>query len=136
MNSEINNHLTLSSVTPVKTDSGSQNNSTSQVATKNQLNQPVKTSQDQQDQQDQKGQVLSLDAVKKAAENSTKLLQDLKLSVHYSVDSETKEYVIKVVDTDTGKLIRQIPSAEMLDFVKRMQDLQAKQTGAVIQTRA
>jgi len=133
MNSEINNNLTLSTVTPVKTDSGSQNNSTSQVATKNQLNQPVKTSQDQQDQ---KGQVLSADAVKKAAENSTKLLQDLKLSVHYSVDSATKEYVIKVVDTDTGKLVRQIPSAEMLDFVKRMQDLEAKQTGAVIQTRA
>ena len=60
----------------------------------------------------------------------------MNLSVEYSVDSATKEMVMKVIDTGSGQIVRQIPSTEMLDFVKRLQDLENKQTGAVIQTRA
>ena len=42
---------------------------------------------------------------------------------------------MKIVDP-SGKLVRQIPSAEILDFVKRLQTMEDKQQGAVIQTRA
>jgi flagellar protein FlaG len=34
--------------------------------------------------------------------------------VSFSVDRATKKTVVKVVDTDTGKIIRQIPTEEML----------------------
>ncbi|MGD0960858.1 MAG: flagellar protein FlaG [Methylomonas sp.] len=121
MSSEINNNLTLSTTMPVSSDAGSQNNSTQVV-------QFAKSSQNG-------ANVPSLTAVKAAAEQSNPLLQATNLSVEYSVDSATKEMVIKVVDT-SGKLVRQIPSAEMLDFVKRLQDMENKQNGTVIQTSA
>lgn len=140
MNSEINNNLALSSVTLVKTESGS-NNSTSQPAAS--PSQPAANSSAQStakptanSSQDKTNQTPSLKSIKHATEQSNPLLQAMKLTVEYSVDSGTQEYVMKVVDTDTGKVVRQIPSAEMLDFVKRLQDLENQQKGAVIQTRA
>lgn len=121
MSSEINSNLTLSTIIPAKADTGLQTNSTAQT---------LKTNQN-----DVNGS-LSLSSVKAATDQSSQLLQASKLSVEYSVDSSTKEVVMKVMDTDTGKLVRQIPSAEILDFVKRLQSLEDKQKGAVIQTRA
>jgi flagellar protein FlaG len=133
MNSEINNNLALSPMTPVKTDTGSQssasstsNNSSTPTTNAGPVNlSPVSTNKPP-----------SLSAIKNAAAQSNPLLQASNLSVEYSVDSSSKEVVIKVVDSGNGKLIRQIPSAEMLDFVKRLQDMEAQQKGAVIQTRA
>jgi flagellar protein FlaG len=131
MNSEVSNNLTLSSVTPVKSDNGSQASSANLSATQLSVVHPAANASP-----GKANQAPSLDSVKKAADKSNQLLQAVKLSVQYGVDNATKEVVIKVVDTDSGKIIRQIPSSEMLDFVKRLQDLEAKQKGAVIQTRA
>lgn len=130
MNSEVNNNLTLSSVPPVKTETVSQQNNTSVQSQNITSVQPVKPTQNKINP------TPTLDSVKTAADQSNPLLQAMKLTVEYSVDSATKEVVLKVVDTSSGKLIRQIPSAEMLDFVKRLQDLENQQKGAVIQTRA
>jgi len=131
MNSEINSNLALSSVTPVKTDSGLQAGSTNQSTSKQSAsNQSVNSSQNKTNQ------TPSLDSVKTAAAQSNPLLQAVNLSVEYNVDNSTKEIVMKVVDNQTGKVVRQIPSSEMLDFVKRLQDWEAKQKGAVIQTSA
>ena len=46
------------------------------------------------------------------------LVQGLK----FSVDEETGRQIIKVVDVESGKLIRQIPSEEVLDFVRQLED--------------
>ena len=128
MNSEVNNNLTLSSVPPVKTETVSQQSNTSaQNNTSAQSAQPT---------QNTGNSTPTLNSVKTAADQSNPLLQAMKLTVEFSVDSATKEYVLKVVDTQSGELVRQIPSAEMLDFVKRMQDLENQRKGAVIQTRA
>jgi flagellar protein FlaG len=126
MNSEIKNNVALSSVTPVKTDLGLQQNAQSLTV----ANQAVHSSQDIQKLSP------SLDSIKTAAAQSNPLLQAVNLSLEYSVDGPTKEVVMKVIDNQTGKVVRQIPSSEMLDFVKRMQDWEAKQKGAVIQTSA
>jgi len=125
MSSEIHNNLTLSTILPVASDASAQVNSSSgsnsnvQVlnATPNSTNTP------------------SLKTVKAAADQSNQFLQSSNLSVQYSVDKTTNETVIKVVDS-SGKLVRQIPSTEMLDFVKRLQDMEDKQKGTVIQTSA
>jgi len=133
MNSEINNNLALSPMTPVKTDTGSQNstsNSSNQASSSTANASPVNLSPGNTATQP------SLASIKNAAAQSNPLLQASNLSVEYSVDSSSKEVVIKVVDAGNGKVIRQIPSAEMLDFVKRLQDMEAQQKGAVIQTRA
>lgn len=121
MSSEINNNLPPSTVISAKADTGLQTNPSAQALKKN--------------QKDEKN-TPSFSSVKAAADQSSQILQASKLSVEYSVDSSTKEVVLKVMDTDTGKLVRQIPSAEILDFVKRLQTLEDKQAGAVIKTRA
>jgi len=43
--------------------------------------------------------------------------------------------VVKVVDSETGDVVRQIPSEEMLAFIRRMQELDGQQ-GSMIQDRA
>lgn len=45
-------------------------------------------------------------------------------AVSFSVDSELNKTVIRVVDADTQKTIRQIPSEELLTLSKRIRDLQ------------
>lgn len=120
MSSEIINNVTLSAIIPAKAVTGSQTNPTAQSG--------------QANQHDGESQ-MSLSSVKAATSQTSQLLQASNLSVEYSVDSVTKDVVMKIVDP-SGKLVRQIPSAEILDFVKRLQTMEDKQQGAVIQTRA
>lgn len=127
MNSEVGNNLALSSVTPVKTELGTQSSSSNHKITQ----QPVNVQAEEQNKHPP-----TLDSIKNATSQSNPLLQAVNLSVEYSVDNSTKEIVMKVVDAQTGKTVRQIPSSEMLDFVKRLQDWETKQKGAVIQTSA
>ena len=44
-------------------------------------------------------------------------------SVNFSIDNESNKTIIKVVDADTQKTIRQIPSEDLLSISKRIQSL-------------
>lgn len=77
----------------------------------------------------------TLDVVKKAVDEGNSLLQSANRSLLFKVDESTQEMVVKIVDSETGKLIRQIPSEDMLAFAKRMME-QELQKGAVLQDRA
>ena len=44
--------------------------------------------------------------------------------VSFSVDKELNQTVIKVIDAETEKTIRQIPSEEFLEISRRVQALQ------------
>ena len=41
------------------------------------------------------------------------------------MDETTKQVVIKIVDNKTGELVRQIPTVEMLDFIRAMKQQEA-----------
>jgi len=130
MSSEITNVPKLSPVTIVKTEKLSPSDTGVDAL----LNGSAINSSDQNE--NSHGKVPpSLDSVKKAAEQGNSLLQAANRSLHFQIDESTKRVVVKVVDSETGKIVRQIPSEEMLDFVKRMQALDG-QKGAVIQDRA
>jgi flagellar protein FlaG len=132
MSSEINNNLALSTIKPVASETNTNPNTGSATTTST-----AQTSSNVQmlNTGYAGANTPSLTSVKAAADQSNQFLQATNLSVQYGVDSSTKEMVIKVVDT-SGKLVRQIPSAEMLDFVKRLQDMEDKPKGTVIQTSA
>lgn len=51
------------------------------------------------------------------------LTQDGLYSVRFEKDSGTNEMVVKVVDSKTDKVIRQIPPQEILDLSKRLDEL-------------
>lgn len=65
-----------------------------------------------------------LDDMKKQAQSLQDISQIKGWSVNFSVDSDSKDVVIKVIDAETQKLIRQIPNEEMLAISKRLQSLQ------------
>ena len=50
-------------------------------------------------------------------------LMDFKLN--FSIDPATKTIVVKVINAETGKIIREIPSSELLALAKSMQELES-----------
>ncbi len=77
----------------------------------------------------------SLDTLKLAAAAGNSMLQAVNLNLVFKVDDSTKKVVIKIIDNQTGETVRQIPSEDMLAFIKKMQELDGEK-GSVIQDRA
>jgi flagellar protein FlaG len=76
-----------------------------------------------------------LDAVKEAVNSGNTMLQSASSSLSFEIDSATKQVVVKIVDRNTGELVRQIPTVEMLDFMRRMKELEGN-SGSLIQAKA
>jgi flagellar protein FlaG len=76
-----------------------------------------------------------LDAVKEAVKSGNTMLQSVSSSLSFEIDSATKQVVVKIVDRNTGELVRQIPTVEMLDFMRRMRELEGN-SGSLIQAKA
>jgi flagellar protein FlaG len=51
------------------------------------------------------------------------LTQTLQTKLNFSVDDGTNSIVVKVIDKDTDKVIRQIPPESLLKLQEKMQDL-------------
>ncbi len=60
--------------------------------------------------------------LKKAVSNINSYVQKLSRDLLFSVDEGTGRTVIKVVDGSTDKLIRQIPSEDVLALARHLQD--------------
>ncbi len=52
--------------------------------------------------------------LKQAVDSINRAVQPSNNNLEFSVDPGTKRFVVKMVDTETGDLIRQIPSKEIL----------------------
>jgi flagellar protein FlaG len=76
--------------------------------------------------------VASRETVKQATEMINKAIQSLTRNLMFTVDEESKENVVKVMDTETGELIRQIPSEETLAIAKALDKFQ----GLILQQKA
>ncbi|MDT4332512.1 flagellar protein FlaG [Methylomonas sp. MED-D] len=145
MNSEISNVLKLAPLTVVKTDKQTDEKSFSSTRTEaNQASSAVSALQSdstasslnsKQDEDKQNDAKVTLDTVKQAADQGNSLLQAVTRNLQFKVDDSTQELVVKIVDSETGDVVRQIPSEEMLAFIRRMQELDGHQ-GSVIQDRA
>jgi len=77
----------------------------------------------------------ALSLVKQAADHGNQLMQTVNRNLQFKVDDATKEVVVKIVDSESGKVVRQIPSEEMLAFIKHLEEMQGK-SGAVLNDRA
>jgi len=65
-------------------------------------------------------QQLSAENVKAAVVEGNTILKAANNNLQFQVDEATKQVVIKIVDSKTGDVIRQIPTVEMLDFIRAM----------------
>jgi len=77
----------------------------------------------------------ALSLVKEAADHGNQLMQTVSRNLQFKVDDATKEVVVKIVDSESGEVVRQIPTEQMLEFVKHLEQMQGK-TGVVLNDRA
>ncbi len=70
--------------------------------------------------------------LKTAAEKANEFVNAMNLGFQFSVDKDTRQVVCKVVNKQTGEVIRQIPSKEMLEIAKALDILQ----GLIIRKKA
>jgi len=61
--------------------------------------------------------------VQQSLEEINKVMAGLSISVQFKIDLDYKELIVKVVDQDTGKLIRQMPTEEVVKLSKAMDNL-------------
>jgi flagellar protein FlaG len=73
---------------------------------------------------EQKGNTARQAALKVAMDAATQSIQQLSPSLEFQVDPETKQTVVRVVDTTNNEVIKQIPSAEFLRVSNAIEGLQ------------
>lgn len=69
-------------------------------------------------------QQLSSVQIKHVVDNINKALKQSARNLEFTVDTDTEKPVVKVVDTETGDVIRQIPSEEMLSITRAIDEAQ------------
>jgi flagellar protein FlaG len=62
--------------------------------------------------------------IEQAVSQINNFVQSVKRDLSFSTDEASGKTVIKVIDSDSGKLIRQIPSEEVLALANHLQGLQ------------
>jgi len=78
---------------------------------------------------------LTTEGVKAAAAVGDNVLKSINKDLQFQVDDATKQVVVKIVNSKTGEVIRQIPSVEMLDFIRVMKEQEAN-AGRLYQDKA
>jgi flagellar protein FlaG len=62
--------------------------------------------------------------LKDAADKANEFVKSINQELQFSVDKDTGQTVVKVMDKQSGDVIRQIPSKEMLELAKAMDTIQ------------
>lgn len=62
--------------------------------------------------------------VAQAVKDINKSLQGMNQGLEFTIDSDTKETVVKVVDQKTKEVIRQMPTKEALEIAKALDQMQ------------
>ncbi|MCD6569365.1 MAG: flagellar protein FlaG [Deltaproteobacteria bacterium] len=73
--------------------------------------------------EDAYNQVRLREQVKKELDGINKQLDSMNYSIRFAIDDKLKDLVVKIVDKDTDKVIRQIPPEDVLKLRARMQDM-------------
>lgn len=66
---------------------------------------------------------LSAEQTRQSLADINKVLAGLSISVQFQIDPEYKDVIVKVVDQDSGKVVRQIPTVEVVRIAKAMDNL-------------
>ncbi|WP_426147327.1 flagellar protein FlaG [Polaromonas sp. DSR2-3-2] len=61
--------------------------------------------------------------IQESLQEINKVMAGLSISVQFKIDPDYKELIVKVVDQDSGKLIRQIPTEDVVKMSKAMDNL-------------
>lgn len=62
--------------------------------------------------------------VRQAVQDLNQYAQSLRRDLHFSVDEESGETLVRVLDPESGEVIRQIPSEEVLSIARSLEKAQ------------
>jgi flagellar protein FlaG len=62
--------------------------------------------------------------VKEAVNRIIDYVQSMRRDLQFQVDAETRDVIVRVVDSESGELIRQIPSEELLAIARSLEQNQ------------
>ena len=65
----------------------------------------------------------SNDQLKQSVDDINKALTSSSISVQFQVDPDYKDLIVRIVDQDSGKLIRQMPTEDVVRISKAMDNL-------------
>lgn len=60
--------------------------------------------------------------LKTAVQDIEKFVQSVKRNLEFSIDEESGKVIVKVIASDTGEVVRQLPSAEALKIADNLQN--------------
>ncbi|SFC69895.1 flagellar protein FlaG [Polaromonas sp. OV174] len=66
---------------------------------------------------------LSSEQTRQSLEEINQMLASMSISVQFQIDPDYKDVIVKVVDQDSGKVVRQIPTEEVVRISKAMDNL-------------
>lgn len=72
---------------------------------------------------DENNQPLTATQLDKVAQQLQEFVGDLNRNIEFSVDKDSGRDVIKVIDKDSGDLLKQYPSEEVLTLVSKLSDM-------------
>lgn len=119
--------MDAASVQPMKIQSMKQHtdpintNTNPKTETKDQSN--VKDLKNQLTEYDKNELSVSDKAVVEAIEKANKAITGAKTQFEFSIHEKTKEIMVKVIDSETQEIIREIPPEKILDMVAKMWEM-------------
>ncbi|WP_082696367.1 flagellar protein FlaG [Pseudomonas oryzihabitans] len=84
-----------------------------------------KSAATEQDKTQQSAAGVNQDDVDSAVSGLKSKLQNDRRNLDFQVDDSTGEVVVKVIDGESGKLVRQIPTEEVLKLSKQLDDFRS-----------
>jgi flagellar protein FlaG len=78
----------------------------------------------------------SPDQLQHMVENANKAMEKASSNLEFTVDNATNKTVIKVTESQSGKVIMQFPSEEMLSITRAIDHAQRPQQGILLKEKA
>jgi flagellar protein FlaG len=66
----------------------------------------------------------SAEQLKSVVDNANRTLKQSDSNLEFTIDTNTKKTIVKLVESSTGELIRQYPTKEMLEIARAIDQLQ------------
>lgn len=78
----------------------------------------------------------SAQELQNAMKEVEKAVAPMAQELQFSIDKDTNKTVVKIMDTATNKVVRQIPSEEVMELAKSIGEMQDKMQGLLVQQKA
>ncbi|MBA2942404.1 flagellar protein FlaG [Paenibacillus sp. CGMCC 1.16610] len=115
MDFSVNGKDYAGSMTSPSTESGFARNQNNIATTENKIDQPV----------GEKGEIKSVgeEQLNKIINKAIKAAQGVNTQLEISVHKETNDLIVKVINKDTGDVIREIPSEKMIEMIQKFMEM-------------